>query len=130
MTFDIDTNGILNISVVDTSKGKGNKITITNDKGRLSKKDIERMLQDANKYKADDNAQGEKIAAKSSLESYTFNMKSSFERSTSFIHHYQAVPARRDDHRHGLALVPAPKAQPLKRLTKAKDLYNGLFKMH
>lgn len=77
MTFDIDTNGILNISAV--SKGKENKITITNDKGRLSKEDIERMLQDANKYKAEDNAQREKIAAKNSLESYTFNMKSSVE---------------------------------------------------
>eukprot|EP00063_Salmo_salar_P049169 XP_014024004.1 PREDICTED: uncharacterized protein LOC106583892 [Salmo salar] len=77
VTFDIDTNGILNISAV--SKGKENKITITNDKGRLSKEDIERMLQDANKYKAEDNAQREKIAAKNSLESYTFNMKSSVE---------------------------------------------------
>ncbi|CAB1341345.1 unnamed protein product [Coregonus sp. 'balchen'] len=79
VTFDIDANGILNVSAVDKSTGKENKITITNDKGRLSKEDIERMVQDADKYKAEDDAQREKIAAKNSLESYAFNMKSSVE---------------------------------------------------
>uniref|UniRef100_A0A673ZBR8 Heat shock protein family A (Hsp70) member 2 n=1 Tax=Salmo trutta TaxID=8032 RepID=A0A673ZBR8_SALTR len=93
VTFDIDANGILNVSAVDKSTGKQNKITITNDKstgkqnkititndkGRLSKEDIERMVQDADKYKAEDEAQREKIAAKNSLESYAFNMKSSVE---------------------------------------------------
>eukprot|EP00063_Salmo_salar_P084623 XP_014059458.1 PREDICTED: heat shock 70 kDa protein-like [Salmo salar] len=79
VTFDIDANGILNVSAVDKSTGKENKITITNDKGRLSKEDIERMVQDADKYKAEDEAQREKIAAKNSLESYAFNMKSSVE---------------------------------------------------
>ncbi|XP_033889044.1 heat shock 70 kDa protein-like [Acipenser ruthenus] len=79
VTFDIDANGILNVSAVDKSTGKENKITITNDKGRLSKEEIERMVQDANKYRAQDEAQREKIAAKNSLESFAFNMKSSVE---------------------------------------------------
>ncbi|XP_041112334.1 heat shock 70 kDa protein-like [Polyodon spathula] len=79
VTFDIDANGILNVSAVDKSTGKENKITITNDKGRLSKEEIERMVQDADKYRAQDEAQREKIAAKNSLESYAFNMKSSVE---------------------------------------------------
>ena len=79
VTFDIDANGILNVSAVDKSTGKENKITITNDKGRLSKEDIEKMVQDAEKYKAEDDTQREKIAAKNSLESYAFNMKSSVE---------------------------------------------------
>ncbi|XP_048859067.1 heat shock 70 kDa protein-like isoform X2 [Brienomyrus brachyistius] len=79
VTFDIDANGILNVSAVDKSTGKENKITITNDKGRLSKEDIERMLQEAERYKAEDDLQREKIAAKNSLESYAFNMKSSVE---------------------------------------------------
>ncbi|XP_062401780.1 heat shock 70 kDa protein-like [Sardina pilchardus] len=79
VTFDIDANGILNVSAVDKSTGKENKITITNDKGRLSKEDIENMVQDAEKYKAEDDAQREKVAAKNSLESYAFNMKSSVE---------------------------------------------------
>ncbi|XP_073455036.1 heat shock 70 kDa protein-like [Aquarana catesbeiana] len=79
VTFDIDANGILNVSAVDKSTGKQNKITITNDKGRLSKEEIENMVQDAEKYKADDEAQREKIAAKNSLESYAFNIKSTME---------------------------------------------------
>ncbi|XP_058625049.1 heat shock 70 kDa protein-like [Onychostoma macrolepis] len=75
VTFDIDANGILNVSAVDKSTGKENKITITNDKGRLSKEEIERMVQEADKYKTEDDQQREKIAAKNALESYAFNMK-------------------------------------------------------
>ncbi|XP_073405040.1 heat shock 70 kDa protein [Dendrobates tinctorius] len=75
VTFDIDANGILNLSAEDKSSGKQNKITINNDKGRLSKEEIEKMAQEAEKYKADDEAQREKIAAKNSLESYAFNIK-------------------------------------------------------
>ncbi|KAF4085908.1 hypothetical protein AMELA_G00100730 [Ameiurus melas] len=79
VTFDIDANGIMNVSAVDKSTGKENKITITNDKGRLSKDDIERMVQEAEKYKAEDDVQRDKVAAKNSLESYAFNMKSTVE---------------------------------------------------
>jgi heat shock 70kDa protein 1/2/6/8 len=79
VTFDIDANGILNVSAVDKSTGKLNKITITNDKGRLSKEDIERMVSDAEKFKAEDEKQKDRISAKNSLESYCFNMKSTLE---------------------------------------------------
>jgi len=79
VTFDVDANGILNVSAVDKSTGKENKITITNDKGRLSKEEIERMVQEAEKYKSDDDAQRERISAKNALESYCFNMKSTVE---------------------------------------------------
>jgi len=75
VTFDIDANGILNVSAMDKSSGKENKITITNDKGRLSKDEIERMVADAEKYKKEDEVQRDRIAAKNSLESYCFNMK-------------------------------------------------------
>ncbi|CAF0822873.1 unnamed protein product [Rotaria sordida] len=75
VTFDIDANGILNVSAMDKSSGKENKITITNDKGRLSKDEIERMVSDAEKYKKEDETQRDRIAAKNSLESYCFNMK-------------------------------------------------------
>merc|ERR1711921_75666 len=63
VTFDIDANGILNVSAADKSTGKQNKITITNDKGRLSKDDIERMVNDAEKFKDDDEKQKVKINA-------------------------------------------------------------------
>ncbi|VDM04108.1 unnamed protein product [Schistocephalus solidus] len=79
VTFDIDANGILNVSACDKSTGKSNKITITNDKGRLSKDDIERMVQEADKYKSEDEAQRNRIAAKNGLESYAFSMKSTIE---------------------------------------------------
>merc|ERR1739841_410228 len=72
-------NGILNVSAADKSTGKQNKITITNDKGRLSKEEIERMVNDAEKFKADDEKQKERISAKNGLESYCFNMKTTIE---------------------------------------------------
>ena len=73
--FDIDANGILNVSAVDKSTGKSNKITITNDKGRLSKEDIDRMVNDAERYKEEDDKQKEKVAARNKLESYLFSVK-------------------------------------------------------
>lgn len=79
VTFDIDANGILNVSAVDKSTGKQNKITITNDKGRLSKDDIERMVQEAEKYKEDDEKQKDRIKAKNDLESFAFNLKQTCE---------------------------------------------------
>ncbi|KZC13081.1 PREDICTED: heat shock 70 kDa protein cognate 4 [Dufourea novaeangliae] len=79
VTFDIDANGILNVSAIEKTTGKENKITITNDKGRLSKDDIERMVNEADKYRNEDEVQRERIAAKNALESYCFNMKSTME---------------------------------------------------
>jgi len=79
VTFDIDANGILNVSACDKSTGKQNKITITNDKGRLSKEEIERMVNDAEKFKDDDDKQKDRITAKNNLESYCFNMKTTME---------------------------------------------------
>ncbi len=79
VTFDIDANGILNVSAKDASTGKTNTITITNDKGRLSKADIERMVADAEKYKEEDERQRETIAARNSLENYAFSVKHAVE---------------------------------------------------
>ena len=79
VTFDIDANRILNASACDKSTGKQNMITITNDKGRLSKEDIERMVNDAEKFKEEEDKQKERISAKNGLESYSFNMKTTIE---------------------------------------------------
>ena len=79
VTFDIDANGIMNVSAADKSTGKANNITITNDKGRLTKEEIERMVNEAEQFKQEDEAQREKITAKNALESYCFNMKSTVE---------------------------------------------------
>ena len=73
--FDIDANGILNVSAEDKTTGQKNKITITNDKGRLSKDEIEKMVQEAEKYKAEDEEHKKKIEAKNALENYAYNMR-------------------------------------------------------
>ena len=77
VTFDIDANGILNVSAIEKSTGKENKITITNDKGRLSQEEIERMVSEGEKYKAEDEANKNRIAAKNGLENYCYSLKSS-----------------------------------------------------
>lgn len=79
VTFDIDANGILNVTALEKSTNKENKITITNDKGRLSKEDIERMVNEAEKYRTEDEKQKETVAAKNALESYCFNMKATMD---------------------------------------------------
>ncbi|RKF58703.1 Heat shock 70 kDa protein [Erysiphe neolycopersici] len=75
VTFDLDANGIMNVSALEKGTGKSNKIVITNDKGRLSKEDIERMLSEAEKYKADDEAEAGRISAKNGLESYAYSLR-------------------------------------------------------
>ena len=75
--FDIDANGILNVSATEKSTNKTNKITITNDKGRLSPEEIERMVQEAERYKNDDDALREKIEAKNKFEGYLYQLKNS-----------------------------------------------------
>merc|ERR1712110_658410 len=75
VTFDIDANGILNVSAQDKSTGKSNQITITNEKGRLSQAEIDRMVQEAEKYRQEDEAQRVKIEAKNGLENYCFTMR-------------------------------------------------------
>jgi L1 cell adhesion molecule like protein len=76
VAFDIDANGILNVSASEKSTGKSNQIVITNDKGRLSKEDIERMVEEAERYKQEDDAVRERIDAKNRLESYLYDTKS------------------------------------------------------
>lgn len=75
VTFDVDANGILSVSAEDKSTGRSNKITITNDKGRLSKNDIEKMVNDAEKYKAEDDTQRERVLSRNQLENYIFTAK-------------------------------------------------------
>jgi len=75
VSFDVDANGILNVSASEKSTGKSNKITITNDKGRLSKEDIERLVQEAEKNAVEDKVQMERVDAKNGLESYLYNTR-------------------------------------------------------
>ncbi|KAL1545925.1 Heat shock cognate 70 kDa protein 2 [Salvia divinorum] len=70
-----DANGILNVSAEDKTTGQKNKITITNDKGRLSKEEIEKMVQEAEKYKSEDEEHKKKVESKNALENYAYNMR-------------------------------------------------------
>ncbi|XP_023046101.1 LOW QUALITY PROTEIN: heat shock 70 kDa protein 6 [Piliocolobus tephrosceles] len=79
VTFDIDANGILSVTATDRSTGKANKITITNDKGRLSKEEVERMVREAKQYKAEDEAQRDRVSAKNLLEAHVFHVKGSLQ---------------------------------------------------
>lgn len=75
VVFDMDANGILNVSASEKSSGKTNKITITNDKGRLSKEEIDRMVAESEKYQKEDEEIKEKIDAKQKLEAYVYQVK-------------------------------------------------------
>ena len=77
VSFDVDANGILNVNALDKTTGKSEKITITNDKGRLSKEDIDKMVDDAEKYKEEDEANYKRIEAKNNFESFLYNTESS-----------------------------------------------------
>merc|ERR1712137_361355 len=79
VTFDIDANGMLNVSALEKSTGKENKITITNDKSRLSPEDVQKMTADAEKYAKEDELFREKTEAKNALENYCYSMKNTLD---------------------------------------------------
>jgi heat shock protein 1/8 len=79
VTFDIDANGILNVSAAEKSTGKSNKIVITNDKGRLSREEVDRLVEEAAKHEAEDKARFERVEARNGLESYLYNARNSLQ---------------------------------------------------
>jgi L1 cell adhesion molecule like protein len=79
VSFDLDTNGILQVNALDKTTGRSEKITITNDKGRLTQEQIDKMVRDAEKYKEDDQKQKERIESKNQLENYAYTIRSSLQ---------------------------------------------------
>lgn len=75
VTFEVDANGILNVKAEDKASGRSEKITITNDKGRLSQEEIERMVKEAEEFADEDKKVKERIDARNSLETYVYNMR-------------------------------------------------------
>jgi len=75
VTFDVDANGIMNVSALEKATGKENKITITNEKGRLSENDIEKLVKEAENFKAEDELIKKRIEAKNGLEHYCYTCK-------------------------------------------------------
>jgi heat shock protein 1/8 len=79
VSFDLDANGILTVNASDKSTGKSEKIVITNDKGRLSKEDIERMVDEAEKYKEEDTKNAKRVEERNNLENYIYSVKSTLD---------------------------------------------------
>ena len=79
VTFEVDANAILNVGAEEKGSGAKEKITITNDKGRLSQEEIERMVREAEEYAEEDKAVKDRIDARNSLESYLYNMKNTLD---------------------------------------------------
>ncbi|XP_072940598.1 heat shock protein 68-like [Epargyreus clarus] len=79
VTFDLDANGILNVSAKENSTGRSKNIVIKNDKGRLSQAEIDRMLAEAERYKEEDERQRERVAARNQLETYAFGVKQALD---------------------------------------------------
>ena len=79
VTFDVDENSILTVSAVEKATGKSEKIVVTNDSGRLSKEEIERMLREAKEFEEQDKITKERIDAKNSFENYIYSMKNTVE---------------------------------------------------
>jgi L1 cell adhesion molecule like protein len=79
VTFDMDLNNILNVTAVERSTGKGNNITINDDRSRLSKKEIERMIKNAEFYRVEDEKEKQRVCARNALELFCYDMKSAVE---------------------------------------------------
>lgn len=79
ITYDLDANGILSVSAVEKSSGKRETITVTNDKGRLSAHDIERMVEEAEQFKEDDERIKKQFESKNNLENYLYQVKKSID---------------------------------------------------
>jgi heat shock 70kDa protein 1/6/8 len=79
VTFDLDANGILNVSAIEQSTGAKNKITITNDKGRLSKDEIDQMIRDAENFRDEDEKAKARISSRTHFESYAYSMRNTIK---------------------------------------------------
>ncbi|XP_075485013.1 luminal-binding protein 5-like isoform X2 [Primulina tabacum] len=79
VTFAIDVSGILNVKAEDMAAGRSAKITITNDKGRMSEEEIERMVKEAEEFAEEDRKVKERIDARNGLESYLYNMRNQMD---------------------------------------------------
>ncbi|CAG9559355.1 unnamed protein product [Danaus chrysippus] len=95
VAFDLDANGILNVSAKENSTGKSKNIVIKNDKGRLSQADIDRMVADAEKYRDEDERQRERVASRNKLETYIFGIKQAIDEAGSKLSDAECSKARR-----------------------------------
>ncbi|GBP04906.1 Heat shock protein 68 [Eumeta japonica] len=96
VTFDLDANGILNVSAKENGTGRSKNIVIKNDRGRLSQAEIERMLAEAEKYKEEDERQRQRVVARNQLESYVFSVRQALDEVGTKLDKGDADAARRE----------------------------------
>ncbi|CAG9784852.1 unnamed protein product [Diatraea saccharalis] len=96
VTFNLDANGILNVSAKENSTGREKNIVIKNDKGRLSQAEIDRMLSEAEQYKEEDERQRQRVAARNQLESYAFNVRQALDEAGDKLSDQDKETARRE----------------------------------
>ncbi|KAL0832268.1 hypothetical protein ABMA28_001715 [Loxostege sticticalis] len=134
VTFDIDANGILNVSAQDKSTGRSEQITISNDKGRLTKNEIEKMLHDAEKFKAEDENIRKKVEARNQLEGYVYGCKTAVENASSRLTNEErtAVLNECSEQLRWLETHPdAPKSELENRLQRAQTVCQpAMMKLH
>ncbi|XP_045764178.1 heat shock protein 68-like [Maniola jurtina] len=95
VTFDLDANGILNVSAKENSTGRSKNIVIKNDRGRLSQAEIDRMLAEAERYKEEDERQRERVSARNALESYVFSVRQALDDAGAKLSEQDKAEARR-----------------------------------
>ena len=132
VAFDIDANGILNVVASDKSTGKKNNITITNDCGKLSKSDIERMVNEAKEFEAQDKEKRESVDARNELENYVYGIKSSMSsgnESTLSEEDKSAVLEKANSEINWLDLNQNPSKQECEeRKKQLEDFFNPIVK--
>ncbi|CAH0626794.1 unnamed protein product [Chrysodeixis includens] len=96
VTFDLDANGILNVSAKENSTGRSKNIVIKNDKGRLSQAEIDRMLSEAERYKEEDERQRERVASRNQFEAYIFSVKQALDDAGDKLSEQDKQEARRE----------------------------------
>ncbi|CAH2992369.1 unnamed protein product [Chilo suppressalis] len=96
VTFDLDANGILNVSAKENSTGREKNIVIKNDRGRLSQAEIDRMLSEAERYKEEDERQRQRVSARNQLESYAFNVRQALDEAGDKLSEQDKETARRE----------------------------------
>lgn len=96
VTFDLDANGILNVSAKENSTGHSKNIVIKNDRGRLSQADIDRMVSEAEQYKEEDERQRERVGARNKLEAYVFGVKQALDDAGDKLNDQDKIPVRQE----------------------------------
>jgi len=126
VTFNIDANGILNVTACDKASGKSGAITITNDKGRLTKEEIEKLVADAERYKAQDEKMRNRIEMKTGLESYCYQMRQQLDDEKMRQHFSEKDKALINGHTNEVLMWlgsrAAEEAAPNQFATKQRDL--------